>query len=402
MGGFRAELLLTGEELVTGKVADRNGRFLAARLARMGLPCLRITAVGDGGPEIVGAAREAISRADLIIVSGGLGPTGDDVTRQALAEALKLPLVTPETLSGHRPGVAPEGAEQIKNPKGSAAGIWIETADAAVAALPGVPWELTAMWPELESRIRSRFPDYLHHAGTLRTVGRMEKELDVQVRSVLSGMDDVSWGVTANPLAVDLHITAATEAALQAAVSRVREALGDVIYAEGDTTLAEMVGVLLRKSGQTVAIAESCTGGAVCAALTAVPGASDYVDRGIVSYANTAKTQALGVPAALIEQNGAVSEEVARAMAEGLREASGADITLSVTGIAGPTGGTEDKPVGTVFMAIATPDGTACFRFVHTGDRPRFVVRTVNRGLDMVRRYLLGGLDAVERIAARA
>ena len=398
----RIELILTGEELVTGKVADSNGRFLAVGLSRMGLPCLRVTLVGDGEDEIGNAAREALSRSNLVVVSGGLGPTGDDVTRQALATALNLPLVTLEALPDHRPGAVPDGAVQMANPQGSAAGFWIETAAVTLAALPGVPWELTAMWPELERRIRARFPDRVHYARTLRTVGRMEKELDRIVGDALSGMDDVSLGVTANPLAVDLHITATTDAALKKAVSRVHTALGDVIYAEGDTSLAAVVGDLLRAGGQTVATAESCTGGAICAALTAVPGASDYVDRGIVSYANAAKTQALGVPEALIKAHGAVSEPVARSMAELLRGAAHVDITLSVTGIAGPTGGTKEKPVGTVYMAVSTPEGTVCYRFVHAGDRARFVQRTVYRGLDLIRRYAQGGITALERVADSA
>ncbi|MDH5527736.1 MAG: nicotinamide-nucleotide amidohydrolase family protein [Nitrospirota bacterium] len=396
MTGPRTELLLTGEELVTGKVVDSNGPFLAARLARMGLPCLRMTLVGDGGTEITAAAREALSRADLVIVSGGLGPTGDDVTRPALAEALQRPLTSPDPLPGHRPGTVPEGARQIDNPQGSAAGFWVD-AGCVLVALPGVPWELEAMWPELESRIRSRFPDAVRFARTLRTVGRMEKELDGQVREALAGMYGVTWGVTANPLAVDLHLTANDAIALDEADARVRRAVGDAVYAEGDTSLAETVGILLRGKGWRVATAESCTGGGISAALTAVPGASDYVERAVVSYSNAAKVEALGVPEALIAEHGAVSEPVARAMAEGLLTRSHADITLSVTGIAGPTGGTAEKPVGTVFMAVAGPDGTFCRRFVHAGDRARFVVRTVNRGLDMLRHRITGGMASLER-----
>ncbi|MDH4228810.1 MAG: nicotinamide-nucleotide amidohydrolase family protein [Nitrospirota bacterium] len=397
MNAPRAELLLTGEELVTGKTADSNGLFLARKLAAMGLPCLRITLVGDGGAEITTAAREALLRADVVIVSGGLGPTGDDLTRPALALALNRPLTTPAPLPEHRPGALPEGGEQLHNPQGSAAGFWVVTETQRVlAALPGVPWELETMWPELERRLRAHFPHAVRHALTLRTVGRMERQLDQEVGRVLTGLSGVEWGVTANPLAVDLHLTAVDAGTLQDTARRLRTALGDVVYGEDDTPLAGVVGRLLRERGWMVATAESCTGGAICAALTAVAGASDYVERTVVSYSNAAKVEALGVPQHLVDTHGAVSEAVARAMAEGLLGRSHADITLAVTGIAGPGGGTPDKPVGLVFMAVATADGTFCRGFLHRGDRSRVIARSVTRGLDLLRRALLHGNTGLE------
>jgi nicotinamide-nucleotide amidase len=205
------------------------------------------------------------------------------------------------------------------------------------------------------------------------------------------------WGVTARPLAVDVHLRAPDPGRLERAALAVRGALGDTVYGEGEANLAQVVGEGLRGAGLRVATAESCTGGALAAELTRVPGASDYVERGVVAYANAAKVEALGVPEALIATHGAVSEPVARAMAEGLLARSRADLAVAVTGIAGPTGGTPDKPVGLVHLALA--DGSGCFAraFMHLGDRERVIQRTVTRALDLLRRYLDGGLAGLER-----
>lgn len=396
--GVSARIIITGQELVTGHTADVNGPFLAARLTRLGVRCHGIHVVGDDPQTIRRTVTDALEGSGLVLVSGGLGPTGDDTTRQALADATGRPLVEPPALSGHRAWPLPEGAEAIDNPKGSAAGIWLAGGAWALAALPGVPWELAAMWDGLEARIRDWLPEHAPwHTATLRTVGRVESETDRTVAAALVGVTGLSWGVTAYPLRVDVHLGAASRNTLQVAERRVRDALGDTVYGTGEETLAQVVGRLLSDAGKWVAVAESCTGGAICAALTAVPGASAYVDRGVVTYTNRAKTELLGVPEALLERHGAVSEPAARAMAEGLLERSRADLTLAVTGIAGPTGGTPEKPVGLVYLAVATPQGTFCRPFRHPGDRARVIERTVNRGLDLVRRCLILGPGGLER-----
>jgi nicotinamide-nucleotide amidase len=395
-----AEIVLTGTELLTGAVEDVNGPFLARRLAALGIDCGAITVAGDDAPALTALVRAALGRARLVLVSGGLGPTRDDLTRHAVAAAAGRPLVAAPELAGHHPAPVPEGAEQIENPKGSAAGFWLEADGRAVVVMPGVPWELAAMWeagvrPRVEALFAGRPAVALR---TLRTVGLTEREVERRLEPVATELEreGASFGVTARPLAVDVHLRAPDPRALERAARAVAGALGEALYGEGDADLSQVVGAAFRAAGRRVATAESCTGGAIAAALTRVPGASDYVERGVVAYANAAKVEALGVPAGLIEAHGAVSEPVARAMAEGLLARSHADVSVAVTGIAGPTGGTPEKPVGLVYLALAEAGGTFCRAFVHRGDRERVILRTVTRALDLLRVYLHGGLAALE------
>jgi len=256
------------------------------------------------------------------------------------------------------------------------------------------------MWEGVRARVEALFAGRPAVAlRTLRTVGLTEREVEALLEGVAPALarEGAAYGVTARPLAVDLHLRAPDPARLERAARAAADALGDTVYGEGDISLSRAVGEALRAAGRRVATAESCTGGALAAALTREAGASDYVERGVVAYANAAKVEALGVPAGLIEAHGAVSEPVARAMAEGLLERSRADVTVAVTGIAGPTGGTPEKPVGLVYLALA--DRTGCFAhaFRHPGDRERVIERTVVRALDLLRRYLAGGLEGVAR-----
>lgn len=395
-----AEIVLTGTELLTGAVRDVNGPFLARHLAALGIDCGAITVAGDDAPALTALVRASLGRARLVLVSGGLGPTRDDLTRHAVAAAAGRPLVAAPELPGHHPAPVPQGAEPIDNPKGSAAGFWLETDGRAVAALPGVPWELAAMWEEgVKPRVEALFAGRPALAlRTLRTVGLSEREVEGRLEGVARELarEKAAFGVTARPLAVDVHLRAPDPGALERAACAVAGALGETVYGEGDADLSQVVGAALRAAGRKVATAESCTGGAIAAALTRVPGASDYVERGVVAYANAAKVEALGVPAALIEAHGAVSEPVARAMAEGLLARSHADVTVAVTGIAGPAGGTPDKPVGLVYLALAEAGGTFCRPFLHRGDRERVIQRTVTRALDLLRLCLKDGLAGLE------
>jgi nicotinamide-nucleotide amidase len=394
-----AEVVVTGTELLSGAVADVNGPFLARELTALGVECSAITVAGDHAGAVADRLREALGRARLVVVSGGLGPTGDDLTREALARAAGRPLVDVPALEGHFAAPAPEGADQVPNPKGSAAGLWLSLDGGAVAALPGVPWELAAMWPAFRPRVEALFRGRARVASrTLRTVGLSEREVEARLGAARAALDAAGarHGVTARPLAVDLHLKAPSDEALARAAAAAREALGDTVYGEGEADLSEIVGRALRAAGWRVATAESCTGGALAAALTRVPGASDYVDRGVVTYSNAAKCDLLGVPEALIAAHGAVSDPVARAMAEGLLARSSARVTVAVTGIAGPTGGTPDKPVGLVHMAVADASGSFARAFHHRGDRERVIARSVARGLDLLRRYAAGGLAALE------
>lgn len=382
---------------MNGRVSDVNGPFLANSLADMGIPCTGIQILGDDSAILTQRLRQALSRSRVVILTGGLGPTDDDMTRQVLCDATGRLRVDFPTLAKHMPASGPDGAELIKNPKGSAAGLWMDWDNHAVVALPGVPWELTAMWPEVAARLVPLFADQPRpNRHMLRTVGLTEREVERRVLAALGSPNKdrhpgMEIGVSAKPLAVDVYLSADSPTQLNNAIAAAHTGLGDHIFTETADTLAEVVGAALRQAKVWVACAESCTGGAISAALTAVPGASDYVDRGVVSYSNDAKQSLLGVPNALLVEHGAVSEPVAVAMAQGLLARSQADIALSVTGIAGPGGGTPEKPVGLVVMALASADGTFCRSFHHAGDRARVVQRTVTRGLDLIRRYLLGG-----------
>ncbi|MFQ5507995.1 MAG: nicotinamide-nucleotide amidohydrolase family protein [Leptospirillia bacterium] len=398
MTGTAVEIVLTGEELVTGKLTDSNGRYLAGKLAALGLPCGRVTMVGDDPAAITRTIADALKRSHLVITSGGLGPTGDDLTRAAVAEATGRPLQAPPEGGGKPAYPMPEGGVPIHNPKGSAAGLWITLPEGrCLAALPGVPWEFEGMWPDLGKHVQTAFPEAVRHGITLRTAGLMEREVERRASAALADIPGCGVGVTANPLLVDLHLHAADPSTLARATQAVRDALGDVIYTTGDASLAQVVGDTLRERGLKLATAESCSGGAICAALVREPGASDYVEGAIVSYANTAKKTLLGVPEHMLETQGAVSEPVARAMAEGLLTRTQADIALAVTGIAGPGGGTPEKPVGMVFMAIADRAATFCRAFHHPGDRERVILRTVHRGIDLIRHYLHGDIADLER-----
>jgi competence/damage-inducible protein CinA-like protein len=394
-----AAVIVTGSELLTGAVADSNGPFLARSLAALGVPCRAITAVGDEPAALEAALRRDLKGHALVVVTGGLGPTRDDLTRPAVAAAVGRPLVAAATLDRHRAAPVPEGAVQVANPLGSAAGFWLEAGEVAVCALPGVPWELTAMWGAMETHVKRWFPEA--EAGalvTLRTAGLTEREVEDRLETARDALAaaGAEVGVTARPLAVDVHLRAPARAGAERAAAAARRVLGDTVYGEGAQTLAQVVGVALKAAGRRIATAESCTGGALCAALVAVPGASDYVDRGVVAYADRAKVEALGVPEGVLAAHGAVSAPAARAMAEGLRTRAGVDVAVAVTGIAGPAGGTPDKPVGLVYLALAEAGGTFCRPFRHAGDRERFIARTVTRALDIVRLHAAGGLAALE------
>ncbi len=402
---YQADIIITGSELVSGRVSDVNGPFMARKLAQMGIPCAGIRIIGDHPEELARHIQQARAQSRLVLLSGGLGPTADDLTRQVLSDAFGLPLVAAPPMDSHVNYPIPEGAEPIQNPKGSAPGIWLEQNGRALAALPGVPWELTAMWPETARRIVPLFNGIgTLHRCTFRVVGLTERQVERMIDAAFQAakLPPMEIGLSAKPLAVDVHLADPDATRISQAADAVRTALGSHIFTEDDRPLAQVVGALLRERGKWVATAESCTGGALSAALTAVAGASDYVDRAVVSYSNDAKVSALGVPQALLDRHGAVSEPVARAMAEGLLNRAKADVTVSVTGIAGPGGGTEQKPVGTVVMAVAADNGTFCHTFRHMGDRGRFVQCTVNRGLDLIRRYLTGGIDGLTRHYSRA
>lgn len=407
---MRVEIINTGTELLLGRVTNTHLGFLAQSLLGLGLRVERQVTVPDG-VAIAEALHEAMARAEIIIVTGGLGPTSDDISRDATAEAFGKKLIFhPEILDGiavkfarrkiamndlQRPqAMVPEGGVVLENPNGTAPGLIVENEKTVAILLPGPPRELRPMWEnEALPWLRKRFADRLGpvHEVNLRTLGLGETKVQLLVEDAVRALGPVEVGYCARPGGeVDLRLIAPDENLVRKAGDLARTKLADAIYAEGLETMEQVVVRLARAARQTVATAESCTGGLVANRITNVPGSSEMFRYGWVTYANEAKTTELGVPAALLEKHGAVSAEVALAMAEGSLRSSEADIAVAVTGIAGPTGGTTEKPVGLVYFALATKNGkTQTIERTLTAQREIFKYTASQIALDLVRRALV-------------
>jgi len=383
-----AEILCIGTELLLGNITNGNARWLAEQLAALGLPHHRQTVVGDNRERLMAAVREAAGRCRVLITTGGLGPTPDDLTTEALAAAFDTPLVEhPEiwaeiqarltargrvcSPSNRQQAFLPAGAQVLPNPTGTAPGIiWTPPAGAGiqpgftVLTFPGVPSEMEAMW-------RATAEPWLRAAGLaegvfasrmLRFWGVSESALAEQMADLLEG-ENPTLAPYAGAGEVKLRLTAhagsepEAQALLAPLEAEIRSRTGTACFGVDGDSLASVVLEQLRQRGETLAVAESCTGGGLGAALASVPGASDVFQGGVIAYANAVKQGLLGVPAALLETHGAVSDPVAMAMAEGARRATGATWAIAVTGIAGPGGGTVEKPVGLVHIAVAGPGG---------------------------------------------
>jgi len=409
-----AEILTIGDELLRGEIVDTNKSFLSERLLGLDVETRFHTSVRDDPPDMVDAFQRAAERSAYVLVSGGLGPTRDDLTAEVLATAFGRELVLDEdalatirsffrsvgremTPNNASQAYFPEGAEVLPNPIGTAPGFLLIEKDCCFFCMPGVPRELYRMLDEqVLPRIAARHGDgRVVRSALLRTFGMGESTLDAELEDIAAS-GHVSLGFrTAFPdnyLRPVARADSASEAEANLArvCSAIRERLGAIVYGEGDETLDAVAGGLLRDSGKTVAVAESCTGGLIAERLTSTPGSSAYFMGGVVAYANSAKTALLDVPEALLLEHGAVSEPVARAMAEGVRARFGADLGVSTTGISGPEGGSQAKPVGTVYVALARAEGTHCEHFIFPLDRTRHRQLTAQIGLDWLRRALLG------------
>ncbi len=407
-------MLTIGDELLRGEIIDSNKAFLSDRLLTLDIETDYHASVRDIPAHMIDAFQRAAERSDIVLVSGGLGPTRDDLTSEALARAFGREMrVDAEALAGIRAFFEsvgremtennatqanfPDGAEVLPNPIGTAPGFMLDVERAVFFCMPGVPREMMRMMDEqVLPRIAARVPGAgVVRARLLRTFGMGESTLDADLADVAAS-GDVSLGFRTSfpdnylrPLA-----RAATEgeadALLEKVCATIRERLGPVIYGEGDETLAMVAGRLLAERGASVALAESCTGGLIAEKLTDVPGASAWFKGGVVAYANEAKQALLGVPEVMLAEHGAVSEPVARAMAENVRERFGADLGVATTGISGPDGGTEEKPVGLVHVALADAEGTQAEHFVFPLDRTRHRQLTAQVALDWIRRRMLG------------
>ena len=406
---MRVEIINTGTELLLGRVTNTHLTFLAQSLFGLGLRVERQVTVPDG-VAIAEALDEAMARADIIIVTGGLGPTSDDITRDAAAEAFGKKLIFhQEILDGiavkfarrsiamndlQRPqAMVPEGGVVLNNANGTAPGLIIENDRTVAILLPGPPGELRPMWtneavPWLRQKFATKLPPV--HEVTLRILGLGETRVQLMVEEAVKALGAIEVGYCARPGGeVDLRLIAPDESLVALAGNIARGKLSDAIYAEGTEAMEEVVVRLARAAGKTVATAESCTGGLVASRITNVSGSSEMFRYGWVTYANEAKTAELGVDAALLEKHGAVSAEVAHAMAEGALRTSGADVAIAITGIAGPTGGTPEKPVGLVYFSLAIKGAkTITAERNLTLNREMFKYVASQIALDMVRRAL--------------
>ena len=415
-----AVIVAVGSELLNLGRTDTNSPYLAGVLQRHGLTVSYTTVVGDDWDDLVDALRHAHARADLVVCTGGLGPTDDDRTRDAAAHVLGLALrEAPEIVTAirarfqarglampeinRRQALVPEGGRLLPNRGGTAPGLWIPAGERAVVLLPGPPRE---MQPMLEFAVTTYVaPRWGAGQTAQRSVmvgGRSESWVDERVQPVYAPWRREALPVHTTILAslgqVELHLTAhgpdlqALDAWLAGAVAALVAALGDDAVSGDGRSLEQVIGDLLRARGWRLAVAESCTGGLVTSRLTDVSGSSDYLDRAVVAYSNRAKIADLEVSPDLIAAHGAVSEPVAVAMAEGLRRRAGVEVAVAVTGIAGPGGGSAEKPVGTVCLAVAGARGAVVRTARFTGERIVIKALSASTVLDMLRRYLLDGM----------
>jgi nicotinamide-nucleotide amidase len=408
-----AEIIAVGSEMLTPFRLDTNSLFLTEELNRLGVAVIRKSIVGDDRTLLAEAFRQALERADLVLATGGLGPTEDDLTREAVSDALERRLLLNEQVldrirerfarigrimapNNERQALVPEGAAVFPNSLGTAPGLWIEAGDRVVVLLPGPPEELRRIFTEqLRPLVEQRAGARRMVHRFIRVAGMPESDLDHRIAAIYKTYPDVETTVLASPEGIEIHLTLWSEDAgaakrrVDELAGRVAEALGEAVFTTAGETLDEVVARELTMAGATIAVAESCTGGLVSSRLTNVPGSSIFFRGGVVSYSNEMKVAWVGVPAPLIERHGAVSAEVAIAMAEGARRAAGAALGLSITGIAGPGGGSPEKPVGTVHIALAADGGTRERLFRFGGERDRVRRLAAQSALEMLRRHLV-------------
>jgi len=408
----RAVILSIGRELVSGLTLDRHAQAISKALMALGVQVLRHLTLDDDVEAIAEAFRGAGEEADLVVATGGLGPTLDDCTRGALARAMGVPLEENATALAHLEAWAkargkvlsrsnlvqtllPRGAATLPNPVGTALGIEARVGGARVFVMPGVPAEMRMMLAdEVLPRLAAGQGGRVTRLRTVRTFGLPESMVGERLADLMVPGRHPHVGTAVHGGMIDIHIYASgapqdVDRLLEADARAVRERLGAAVFAEGEDRMEDAVAALLARRRETVAVAESCTGGLIAARLVNVPGISNWLLEGVVAYSNASKVRSLGVPEGLIRAHGPVSEAVAGAMAEGVRGRSGADVALGVTGIAGPGGGSAEKPVGTVWMAIADASGTQAVREVFTGDRALIRERAANCALNMLRLRLI-------------
>lgn len=412
---MKAEIITIGDEILIGQIVDTNSAWIAEKLNEAGFTVVRKLTVGDDGEEITDAVEDALAAADAVIITGGLGPTKDDITKTTLAEIFGGNMVRDEEtyarnekILGARgieynelnqaQALVPDTALVLQNMHGTAPGMWFERDGKVVVSLPGVPFEMKElMVGEVLPRLCSHFRKSHVIHRTAITYGLAESVL----AETISGWEDalppyLRLAYLPSPSQIRLRLSAydidrnCAEEEIERQFGILEKMIPEYFIGYGDDTVASATARLLTEHGYTLATAESCTGGALSASFTAMAGASDYFLGGVVAYSNDVKTAALGVSPQTLRLHGAVSRETAIEMAEGARRLCGSDYALSTTGIAGPSGGTPEKPVGTVWIGLATPHGVTARKFIFAKLRPQNIERACANAADMLRRELLG------------
>jgi len=416
---MKAWILAVGSEMLTPFRVDTNSLTITERLNTIGCDVRFKAVVGDDVDELAAVFSRGVGSVDLIVCTGGLGPTEDDITRDALARAFGLemdldPRIIEQIRSrferrglvmqdiNKRQALVPRGAAVLDNTRGTAPGLWLEQHGTGILLLPGPPREMLPLLDlVIDERLRPKAGGRGLFRRVIRITGRPESDVDAVAQPIygqwLTGPVPITTTILAKLGQIELHLTAdapdatVAEQVLDAAVRELLAVLGPSVYSIDGRGLEEVVGELLRARGMTIAVAESCSGGLLASRLTDVPGSSAYFERGVVCYSNTAKIEWLGVPDALLAAHGAVSEPVAQAMADGVRERARASVGIGITGIAGPGGGTEAKPVGTVAIAVVTPTERFVRTFQFIGSREMVKFQATQASMNMLRLLLADG-----------
>ena len=408
-----AEIIAIGSELLAPDRTDTNSLWLTEQLNRLGIEVKLKTIVGDDDARLEEAIKDATRRSKVVITTGGLGPTEDDITRKITARALGRRLLLDENVLAEikqrfqsfgvtmpernsRQAMVIEDAEVLPNPNGTAPGMFLEHNGTAIVLLPGPPREMQPMFSNhVVSKLEQRSGSVRVVRRMLRVAGMGESAVDEKIAPVYTKYENPQTTILFNQSEIEIHLTARgrtedeANQLLDRVVLEIEEQLGNAIFAFRGEKMEEVIGLKLAVGGYTLAVAESCTGGLLAERLTEVPGSSKYFIEGVVTYSNESKTRLLGVEPILLLEHGAVSGPVAEAMSEGMRNRAATDFALSITGIAGPDGGTEDKPVGTVFIAISSEAGTEHRRLKVPGDRNLIRWRATQAAMDLLRRRLI-------------
>jgi len=412
---MKAEIISIGSEILRGQIIDTNANFIAQKLAELSIDLNYISAVGDNQKMLLSLLKKALCRSDLIITTGGLGPTEDDITYEAIAKVLNLKLIKypeaeeflkiffkkinrPISPGNLKQTYLPEGAKIIINQYGTAPAMILEKDNKIICSFPGVPYEMKRLIEEnLIPYLKEKFPpSIIKKSKILKVTGLGESSVNELIRDYINGQTNFSFGIYANPEDIQVQVTTQaptekeTDKLLQFSANQLTKILGNYVYGRDKETIEEVVGNLLKSKKLKISVAESCTGGMLGEMITRIPGSSKYFQGGVISYNAQVKEGLLKVPPETIIKYGEVSRQVAKLMAEGVRRCCHSDIGISITGIAGPGGATDNKKVGLVYMALADSKKTITQKHQLFGNRRLIRLRSARRALNMLRIYLMG------------